>query len=268
MHEDLERAFDLTGRVAVITGAAGGIGRQAAITFAQAGARLVLADQDVPGAEETALRAARTATGVESIVVTVDTASKESVDGLAAAAARRFGGIDIWANVAGILRRSLIIDTSVEEYETVMRVNLAGVFWGSAAAARVMREGSGGSIINIASSAADVAAPELAVYGASKAAVMYVTRTLAAEVGRWNIRANSIAPGFIETGMTAHSWTRDGSVDEERRQEVLANRAGQSVLGITGRPSDISHCMLYLASDASRFMTGQVLRPEGGVVMV
>ena len=268
MHHELERAFDLTGRVAVITGAAGGIGRQAAITFAQAGAHLVLADRDLTGIEHTASRAADARPGIESLGVALDAASKDSLDNLAASAVERFGRIDIWANVAGVLQRGLIIDTTTEQFDAVMDVNLGGVFWGSAAAARVMRDGPGGSIINISSSAADVAAPDLAVYGASKAAVMYVTKTLAAEVGQWKIRANAIAPGFIETGMTAHSWTADGRIDAAKREEVLASRAGQSVLGITGQPTDISYCMLYLASDASRFMTGQVLRPEGGVVMV
>ena len=129
MHHELERAFDLTGRVAVITGAAGGIGRQAAITFAQAGAHLVLADRDLTGIEHTASRAADARPGIESLGVALDAASKDSLDNLAASAVERFGRIDIWANVAGVLQRGLIIDTTTEQFDAVMDVNLGGVFW-------------------------------------------------------------------------------------------------------------------------------------------
>ena len=111
-------------------------------------------------------------------------------------------------------------------------------------------------------------APTLSVYAMTKAAVIQLTRTLAVELGPKGVRANAVAPGFVETPMTRRTWTAaDGTVDADRRTEVLGLRAGQSPLGITGTPEDMAWAMLYLAADASRFMTGQVLRPNGGVHM-
>jgi 3-oxoacyl-[acyl-carrier protein] reductase len=125
-----------------------------------------------------------------------------------------------------------------------------------------------GSIVNVASAGGEMPAPTLSVYGMTKAGVIQLTRTAATELGPLGIRANAVAPGFIETPMTKRVWTgTDGSVDDAKRAEVLGARSAQSPLSTTGDPEDIAYAMLYLAADASKFMTGQVLRPNGGVHM-
>ena len=174
MHPELESAFSLTGRTAVITGAANGIGRQAAITFAMAGANVVIADVKDDLAETARLVGEL---GGRAIARTTDVRDKNEVDALAQLAVDTFGGIDVWANVAGIIRYSKIVDTTEDTLRSIIDVNLIGVYWGIAAAARVMSGKGRGSIINIASAGGDVPAPNISVYGLTKAAVMHLTGT-------------------------------------------------------------------------------------------
>jgi 3-oxoacyl-[acyl-carrier protein] reductase len=264
MHAEIEQAFSLNGRVAVITGAAGGIGREAAITFAKAGANVVIADVGIAGLEGTAelVRAA----GGKVLVRRTDVSDSKDVAALASDAVREFGHLDIWANVAGIIKYFRIVDALEEDVRSVVDVNLLGVYWGVAAAARAMT--NGGSIINITSAGGEIPAPTLSVYGMTKAGVAQLTRTAAAELGPSKIRVNAIAPGFIDTPMVSPHFTNAaGEVDPEAKAAILNARASQSPLGTTGEPTDITYAMLYLASEASRFMTGQTLRPNGGVFM-
>jgi 3-oxoacyl-[acyl-carrier protein] reductase len=265
MHPELESAFSLAGRTAVITGAANGIGRQAAITFAMAGASVVIADVK-DDLSETARLVAEL--GGRVTARSTDVRDKHEVDALAQLAIDTYGGVDVWANVAGIIRYANIVDTTEETLRSVIDVNLIGVYWGIAAAARAMSGRGRGSIINIASAGGDVPAPRISVYGLTKAAVMHLTKTAAVELGEYGIRANAIAPGFIDTPMVSPYWTRDdGTVDDKAKADTLRSRASGSPLKATGHTTDITYAMLYLASDASQFMTGQTLRPNGGVVM-
>jgi 3-oxoacyl-[acyl-carrier protein] reductase len=266
MDEEVERAFSLEGRCAVITGAASGIGRQAAITLAKAGAHVVLADIDDAGLEQT--RVAVAAFDGRADTRRVDVTDRHEVEELASFAVDRGGRIDVWANIAGIILTVPIVDANEDQLDRLLAVNLKGTYWGCAAAARRMTAQGSGSIINISSAGADVPSPGLSIYAMTKSAVSMLTRTLAHEVGPYGLRANAIAPGFIDTPMIAYRYrTSDGGLDAEKRAAILADRAKGSVLGMIGEPRDIAYAILYLASDASRFVTGQVLRPNGGVAM-
>lgn len=264
LSDELIRQFSLQGRTAVVTGAAGGIGRQAAITFTQAGADVVIADVGVAGLEETAAMVA--AAGGSATVVPTDVSDRAQVDALAAAAISANGRLDVWANVAGVIRYMPIVEATPEDVEFITKVNQWGTYWGVAAAGRGMT--NGGSIINVSSAGGDMPAPTLSIYAMTKAAVSHLTRCAAVELGPANIRVNAIAPGFTDTPMVQSRWTRpDGSIDEAERESYTTLRAAQSPLHLIATPEDQTWAMLYLASDASRFVTGQVLRPNGGVVM-
>lgn len=267
--EALIEQFSLAGRVAVITGAAGGIGRQAALTFTQAGADVVIADVGVDGLTETAAMVA--ALGGQATVVPTDVSSRDAVEALAAAALAAHGRIDVWANVAGIIRYAPIVEVTPDDLVAIVGVNQFGTYWGVAAAAKAMAAnpgGPGGSIINITSAGGDMPAPTLSVYAMTKAAVAHLTRCAAVEFGPSKIRVNAVAPGFTDTPMVQRNWTRpDGSIDTEARDRFMGMRAAQSPLGTTATPEDQTLAMLYLASDASKFVTGQILRPNGGVYM-
>ncbi len=266
LHPDLSAAFSLDGRTAVVTGAAMGIGRETALTLAKAGANVVVADLATDAVAETA--AAVEALGVTATCVPTDVTDRRAVDDLARAALRAGGRLDVWANVAGIIRNSAIIDTTEADLDAIVAVNLKGVYWGIAAAGRAMSAAGRGSIINVASAGGEMPAPSLSVYAMTKAAVIQLTRVAATELGPKGVRVNSVAPGFTETPMTQRIWTNaDGSVDDEAKSLMVGMRSAQSPLGIIGQPSDIALAMLYLAADASAFMTGEVLRPNGGVHM-
>ena len=176
-------------------------------------------------------------------------------------AVSHYGRLDVMANVAGIMGAGGPI-TSIEEaaLDRVLAVNLKGVFFGVQAALRVMGEQGSGSIINIASAAIDAAPANLAAYSMAKAGVAILTRAAAQEGGPLGVRVNCVAPGFVVTPMTQRGTP-------ERMAEVEAAMRRRSVLGLVGEPEDIANAVLYLASDASRFVTGQILRPNGGVAM-
>jgi 3-oxoacyl-[acyl-carrier protein] reductase len=264
LSNELIEQFSLHGRTAVITGAAGGIGRQAAITFTQAGANVLIADVGVAGLEETAEMVA--AAGGNATVVPTDVSDRDQVNALAEAAIKTHGRLDIWANVAGVIRYMNIVDATPEDVEFITKVNLWGTYWGVAAAGRAMT--NGGSIINVSSAGGDMPAPTLSIYAMTKAAVSHLTRCAAVELGANDIRVNAIAPGFTDTPMVQGRWTNaDGSIDEAERESYTNTRAAQSPLRTIATPEDQTWAMLYLASDASRFVTGQVIRPNGGVVM-
>jgi 3-oxoacyl-[acyl-carrier protein] reductase len=262
---DVLNTFALQDRVAVVTGAASGIGREVAVTFAQAGADVVLADVSTDGLAETAQLVR--ATGRRAIIQRTDVSRREQMDALAEVAAG-LGRLDVWANVAGVINYATIVDNTEADVRRVVDINQLGTYWGVAAAGRYMREAGVGAIINIASTGGELGVPRLSVYGMTKAAVIHLTKTAAAELGPSGVRVNAVAPGFIDTPMVAVQYTAaDGTVDQNARDQVFAARSGFAALRTTGVPRDIALCVLYLASDASRFVTGQTLRPNGGTVM-
>lgn len=266
MQTDIAQAFDLTGRVAVVTGAASGIGRAASILFAKAGANVVIADRSSGALSGTASEISKL--DREVVPVVMDVSKRDEVEALVRTAVERFQRIDVMANVAGIMRNAMFLDVTEEDLDDIIAVNQKGVFFGCQAAARAMAERGGGSIINIASAGMDSPAPNIAVYAMTKAAVAMMTRSLAVEMGSQGVRVNTVAPGFTDTGMTQRHWIdAEGTQNLEARDSIWEKMSQQVPLDSIGQPEDIAFAMLYLASDASRFVTGQVLRPNGGVAM-
>jgi 3-oxoacyl-[acyl-carrier protein] reductase len=253
--------LDLSGRVAVVTGAASGIGRTTAQVLAEAGARLVLADRDATGLAE----AAR-ATG--GLAVPTDVSRREEVGRLIERAVG-LGRLDVLANVAGILHTAPVLETDEADLDRVLAVNLKGVFFGCQAAGAVMAARGGGSIVNVASSAAFQPYETLAAYAISKAGVVQLTRVLARELGPRGVRVNAVAPGMVATAMgLARARDADGRIDPARREAVLEETRRRNPLRTHGEPRDVALAILYLVSDAARYVTGQVLHPNGGALMV
>ncbi len=266
MNEDLIRSFSLADRVAVVTGAASGIGEETAAVLAQAGANVVIADINEAGLGKTAARVE--SAGRRVLSVPTDVAQRSAIDALADKAVAAMGRIDIWINAAGVLLDVPVLQATEAEVDRLLAINLKGVYWGCAAAGRVMKQAGRGCIVNISSGGGEAAVPGLSIYSMTKAAVNMLTRTVAKEFGSFGVRANAIAPGFIETPMIEMRY-RDatGKINPALREQVLQQRAQSSPLGLTGTPHDIALAILYLTSDASRFVTGQILRPNGGVAM-
>ena len=258
--------FDLSDHVAVVTGGASGIGRATALALAGAGARVMLADIDETGAKATA--DAITASGGTAVGARADVTSRAEVDALVARAVDEFGRLDVMGNVAGVPHNELFVDVTDEELERILSINLRSVVYGCQAAMRVMVPQGSGNIVNISSGAIDTPAPTLSVYAMTKAAVAMLTKTLATEAGRSGIRVNALAPGVILTNFSRqHFVGDDGAVDEERLAGYKKRFGGMAPLGRVGEPEDVANAFVYLVSDAASFVTGQILRPNGGVAM-
>jgi 3-oxoacyl-[acyl-carrier protein] reductase len=258
--------FDLSGRVAVLTGVASGIGKASAQMLSAAGAKIVGGDIDESGAQATAdeIKAA----GGDAVVQRVDVTQRADVDALVDRAQADFGRVDIMGNIAGIPHNKMVADCSDEEFERILAINLKSVFYGCQAAIRHMVPQGSGNIVNISSGAIDTPAPTLACYGMTKAAVAMLTKTLATEVGRNGIRVNAIAPGMILTNFSRHNFIdADGNVVPEKLEQYHKRAGAMSPLGRAGEAEDVARTFLYLVSDAAAFVTGQIERPNGGVSM-
>ncbi|WLW51793.1 SDR family NAD(P)-dependent oxidoreductase [Streptomyces sp. YU58] len=249
------QAYDLTGRTAFVTGAASGIGRASAVLLAEAGATVHCADLDAAGLEETAKSIEEA--GATAHTHHLDVTDREQLRRAISSCER----LDVLAAIAGIMHSSPVLETRDEDLDRVLSVNFKGVLHACQEAARLMlAHGTRGSIVTMASGAVDTGGPGLLCYGAAKAAVVQLTKTLATEVGRHGIRVNAVAPGWIRTPMTDRH-------DTEAQAHTESLMARMSPLGRVGDPQDIAHAVLHLASDASSFTTGQILRPNGGVTM-
>lgn len=262
-NDELAGAFTLAGRAVVITGAASGLGKEAARVFALAGADLVLADIDEAGLAETEELVSEA--GGRSHSRRVDVSCRDELEALSDVALARWGRLDVWVNGAGISYLHSLADSDSEKAEKIIAVNMMGPYWGSIAAARVMRKRGGGVIINVSSGGGSKPLPGIGLYGMTKAAVNSLTWTSAAEFGPLGIRVNAVAPGWIETPMSRDLFRDEtGTISETRKEQVREQMRQNSMLKILGKPSDIAHALLFLASDASRFVTGQVLAVNGG----
>lgn len=242
----------LEGKVAIITGGASGIGRAATVLFAREGARVVIGDVDEGGMAETAA-AARDGAG-EVVAVRADVSEPESARALVAAAVERFGRLDVLYNNAAISRDVPASVMSEEDWEATFAVNVRGTFLCTKYALPVMVEAGGGSVITTGSCVA-MAAMGGSAYSASKGAVIAFTRSVAADYGRFNIRANCLCPGIIPTPMLAPYMS----------DEILAEFQRCHLLPRLGRPEDVAYTALYLASDESSYVTGAVIPVDGGI---
>ncbi|GIM47552.1 beta-ketoacyl-ACP reductase [Collibacillus ludicampi] len=243
------------GKVAVITGGSRGIGKAIALKFAEKGAKVVVNYSGSQAAAEEVVSAIRSQGG-EAIAVQGDVSRYEDAERLVTTALETYGRVDILVNNAGITRDNLLIRMKEEEWDAVIDTNLKGVFHCTKAVARPMMKQRSGRIINIASVVGLMGNPGQANYVAAKAGVIGLTKTAAKELATRGITVNAVAPGYIETDMTA-------ALEDTYKQKLFE----QIPLGRLGKPEDVAGVVLFLASDDAAYMTGQVLSVDGGMVM-
>jgi len=244
--------FRLDGRVALVTGAAQGIGRSLALGLANAGATVVVTDRNETALHEVAAELDRG--GRLGLAIAIDVADAASIASGMDSLLARHGRIDILVNNAGVRVHKPALDHSLEEWENVFRVNCTGAFLLCQSTARSMREHGGGSIINISSQMAIVTSPDRVAYCASKAALNQMTRVMAVDWARYNIRVNAVGPGPVRTPFTI-------AAEADGQMPISAEKVP---LGRMGRPEEIVGAVVFLASDASSFVTGAFVVVDGG----
>jgi 3-oxoacyl-[acyl-carrier protein] reductase len=247
----------LDGRVAFLTGAGRGIGAATAAKLAAEGAAIAVTDMDIGPAEETA--AAIRAAGGRALAIAVDVTSREQVEAAAAQAAQEFGHLDILVALAGITRDNLVFKMSDDDWDGVIDTHLKGSFIAARTIQKYMVEQRYGKMIFISSTSA-LGNRGQANYSTAKAGLQGLARTLAIELGRYNINVNAVAPGFIETRMTQQTAERKG-VDWEQFKKDAASR---TPIQRTGTPADVANVIAFLVSDEASFVSGQVLYVAGG----
>ena len=248
--------ISLEGKVALVTGGSRGIGRASALAFADAGADVVVASRKLADLETVAEEIR--AKGTRSLAVASHIAKTEESKGLVDKVMAEFGRIDILMNNAGTNPyNGPLIDAEEWAWDVTMNVNLKGQFFLSQLAARVMRDHGGGNIINT-SSVGGIRASSLAIYDVTKAALIMLTRCMAKEWGKYNIRVNAIAPGVIKTKLSELLW---------KEPEVGKAAASNSALLRLGEPEEVAGVVLFLASDASSYVTGETIVIDGGALV-
>jgi NAD(P)-dependent dehydrogenase (short-subunit alcohol dehydrogenase family) len=242
----------LAGKVALITGGGSGIGRGIAIRFAEEGARVAVADLNREGANHTAEEVGKL--GARALAIEGNVTSRADCERMVEEAVAAFGRLDIFVANAGIGRAAPFLETAEEDWDAVIGTNLTGVFLScQAAARRIANEGHGGRIISIASVAGERATPRMAAYSSAKAAVRMLTKVMALELAPYRITANAIAPGVIETPLTAPLV------------DMLKQADRKPPLGRLGEPKDVADVALFLASDEADYVTGDTIFCDGGL---
>lgn len=237
-------------KVAIVTGAASGIGKSCSLSFAEKGVKVVVVDLNKKGAEETNLEIQRK--GGKAIFIKADVSKKEDVENIVNITENNFGKIDILVNCAGICQIKNIADITEKEWDKVMSVNLKGTFFLCQSVLKEMKKYQKGKIVNMGSVAGEIGGILVgANYSASKAGVLCLTKSLAKYAAPYNINVNSVSPGFIDTEMTKDLGQDPTSVP----------------LGRRGRPEEVSDAILFLCSDASSYITGANIDVNGGLFM-
>lgn len=246
--------MQLQDKVAIITGGANGMGRATGVRFARDGALVAVADVEIENAEKVAeeIRGA----GGRAFAVAVDVRSRDSVDALVARTVAEFGRVDILCSIAGIVLNDPFLDLSEDHWDRVLAVNLKGVYLcGQAAARQMVKQGSGGKIVNMASTNGLVGEADLAHYNASKFGVVGLTMTMAIELAPHKINVNAVCPGMITTRMTAPYMSIPGFYEDYMRKIPLKRY---------GQPEEVAGAFVFLASDDANFITGTTLVVDGG----
>jgi NAD(P)-dependent dehydrogenase (short-subunit alcohol dehydrogenase family) len=250
--------YRLDGKVALVTGGSRGIGRATALGLAEAGADVAVASRKLPDLESVAAEIKKM--GRKSLAVASHVGRMEDINSLIARVTDEFGRIDILVNNAGTspaLASSLEVDERL--WDSIMNLNLKGLFFLSQAVAKIMKEHGGGSIINVASMDGFKPEANIGTYAVSKAGVIMVSKVMALELARYNIRVNTLAPGNVHTRLGDSRFM----AMPEYREEMIR----RTPLGRIGEPDDMVGAMIYLASDASSFVTGECIVAAGGIFL-
>ena len=245
----------LQGKVAIVTGASRGIGREIALLFAANGAQLTVTARNAELLASLSDEIKKTG-GLEPLCVTLDVKDSTKVDEMVDKTLDKFSKVDILVNNAGVTRDGLLLRMSDEDWDEVLDTNLRGAFFCLRAVAKPMMRQRAGRVINMASVIGLIGNAGQANYAASKAGLIALTKSAAKELGSRNILINAIAPGFIDTEMTQ-------ALSDEVKKTILKSIP----VGVLGKPVDVARAALYLAADESSFITGQVITVDGGMVM-
>jgi len=244
--------FDLTGKTAVVLGAASGIGKASAEALAALGANTICADKNREGVERTA---AEIGAHVKSAAHVADAAKPEDIDALAEAAKKFSPRIDIAVTTPAVHIRKPFLDYSDEEYDRIVDLNLRGVFLFLRAFGRIMRGQGGGSLIATSSMRAMTLEPGLAIYGATKAGIIQLVRGLASELGPSGVRVNAVVPSIVDTALVAPL---------KARPDIFSKLAAHTVFNRWSEPSEVAAAVAFLASDAASYITGTAMMVDGG----
>ena len=259
---DLSR-FSLKEKVALVTGGSRGIGKAAALGFAQAGADVAIVSRNLPDLE----RAAEEIKGLgrRALAVEVHAGRLTEIDALVETVVSEFGKIDILVNNAGTNPiRASILETEERLWDSVVNLNLKGAYFLSRAVARVMKRQGGGNIINIASINGYVPSFGVGVYSITKAALIMATKSMALELAEHNIRVNAIAPGIVNTRLFESRWFNASEAEKEKQK---AQQAGVVPLRRIAAPEDMVGALIYLASDSASYTTGETILIDGGMLL-